>query len=706
MEPAQTPTRSQSASTFGDGFGRRQQVVTGTKDPIEVLVLKRELLAVAGFEAAVRERIEQVGRFRHDSFTRIRGLARLAKDNAGLVLVSDLVEGKRLAQLLDSDQHTLDTSGALMLVGQLMDALSMFHQIVPGGHGAIGPERLIVKADGRLVVADHVFGNALPKLSLDAGSFWQQLQITVPTSGPVFDQQTDILQAGAVALALLLGRPLGAGYPSRIGSKTGTTALSISAALELVPADVASWISRAIRRPGHAPFTSSADAREAFAGVLVNINRVAARQAVLAFYSGASVAERTPARPTAVPGPGVASVATSERPSVSAAPAAVVAETPVQASINATKSDAVEAAAAQTDAMLGDDPDSDFAEEHTTIAAAASAYVSPLRRFFVPMTRRTIAVAAGVLMLLTTGGAFAAKRYFSPTQPVVPGKGTLAVTTNPAGANVVIDGQQRGQAPMTLELVAGDHVLQVGLNGSSRTVPFKVTPGAEVSQVIDLPKIVAPNGQLQVRTEPSGAKVIVDGQKRGTSPVKIDNLTPGTHNVTIESQAGSVTQDVTIESGVTASLVVPLGAPAAAAAPVSGWIAITAPIDVQIFENGQLLGTNRSEKIMASVGRHELNISNDSLGYRVTRSITVAAGQVSSMRIDPPKGSISLNAVPWAEVWIDGERVGETPIGNFAITLGSHEVVFRHPDLGEQRFMSTVTLNAPARVTADLRRKP
>jgi hypothetical protein len=50
--------------------------------------------------------------------------------------------------------------------------------------------------------------------------------------------------------------------------------------------------------------------------------------------------------------------------------------------------------------------------------------------------------------------------------------------------------------------------------------------------------------------------------------------------------------------------------------------------------------------------------------------------------------------------------VGETPIGNFAITLGSHEVVFRHPELGEQRFMSTVTLNAPARVTADLRRKP
>ncbi len=709
MEPAQTPARTQPASTFGDGFGRRQQVVTGTKDPIEVLVLKRELLAVPGFEAAVRERIEQVGRFRHDSFTRVRGLARLAKMNAGLVLVSDLIEGKRLSQLLDSDQHSLDISGALMLVGQLMDALTIFHQMVPGGHGAIGPERLILKADGRLVVADHVFGNALPKLSLDAGALWQQLQITVPASGPVFDQQTDILQAGAVALALLLGRTLGPGYPSRIGSKTGGAALPISAALQLVPPDVASWISRTIRRPAHDPFTSSADAREALAGLLVNINRVAARQAVLAFYSGEPVSAATtgPGRPAAAPAAGVATNTKAENIAPkSAAPTPVVAEASAQTPTAATE--AVDSSLAETDSTFGTDDGTDDAawQDHTTIAATASAYVSPLRRFFVPMTRRTIAAAAGVLMLLTTGGAFAAKRYFTPTQPVAQGKGTLAVTTNPAGANVVIDGQQRGRAPMTLELVAGEHVLQVGLNGSSRTVPFKVTPGAEVSQVIDLPKVDAPNGQLQVRTEPSGARVLVDGQKRGTSPVKIDNLSPGSHNVTVEGQGGSVSQDVTIESGVTASLVVPLAAPAAAAAPVSGWIAITAPIDVQIFENGQLLGTNRSEKIMAPVGRHELNISNDALGYRVTRSITVVAGQVSSMRIDPPKGSISLNAVPWAEVWIDGDRVGETPIGNFAITLGSHEVVFRHPDLGEQRFMSTVTLNAPARVTADLRRKP
>ena len=109
---------------------------------------------------------------------------------------------------------------------------------------------------------------------------------------------------------------------------------------------------------------------------------------------------------------------------------------------------------------------------------------------------------------------------------------------------------------------------------------------------------------------------------------------------------------------------------------------------------------------MAAVGRHDLDIVNDALGYRITRSITVTPGQVTPVKVDPPKGALSVNAVPWAEVSIDGERIGETPIGNVQLAIGPHEVVFRHPELGEQRTTVTVTLNAPARVSADLRRKP
>ena len=108
---------------------------------------------------------------------------------------------------------------------------------------------------------------------------------------------------------------------------------------------------------------------------------------------------------------------------------------------------------------------------------------------------------------------------------------------------------------------------------------------------------------------------------------------------------------------------------------------------------------------MVPAGRHELEIVNDTLGYRMTRTVTVAPGQVAPIKLELPKGALAVNALPWAEVWIDGERIGETPIGNISVTIGSHEVVFRHPELGEQRHRTVVTLNAPTRLSVDLRKK-
>ena len=210
-------------------------------------------------------------------------------------------------------------------------------------------------------------------------------------------------------------------------------------------------------------------------------------------------------------------------------------------------------------------------------------------------------------------------------------------------------------------------------------------------------------GNLQIRTEPAGARVRVDGTARGTAPLMVEGLAPGGHTVVLANDLGSVAHDVRIEAGATASLVVPMTAPHGA--PVSGWIAVATPVDVQIFENERLLGSSRSERIMVAVGRHELEVVNDALGYRATRVVNVSPGQVSAVRLEWPKGSMALNAQPWADVWIDGERIGETPIGNMGVAIGPHEVVFRHPELGEQVVRTTVTLKDPTRLSVDLRKK-
>jgi len=313
----------------------------------------------------------------------------------------------------------------------------------------------------------------------------------------------------------------------------------------------------------------------------------------------------------------------------------------------------------------------------------------------------TLAAAAVVLVALAGAGVTAARRMTTPVAPT--NDGTLIMTTNPPGAKLFVDGVERGVTPLTIPLKPGTHALELRGDVPPRLMPISMTAGAQMSQYIELPRTAAVFGQLQVRTEPSGARVSVDGVARGTSPVMVTDLTPGEHAVALESDRGSVKQIVLVEAGVTGSLMVPLSTPEGA--PVSGWIAVTAPTDVQIFENHHLIGTSQSDRLMVSSGRHDIEIVNETLGYRTARTVQVAPGKVTPIRIDYPKGTIALNAVPWAEVWVDGDKVGETPIGNLSLVIGPHEIVFRHPDLGEQRHAATVTLNSPARLSVDLRKK-
>ena len=324
-----------------------------------------------------------------------------------------------------------------------------------------------------------------------------------------------------------------------------------------------------------------------------------------------------------------------------------------------------------------------------------------VKRTMPPTRRRWMAVAA-VLVLLAAGGAMFGRQYLLPSASAE-APGTLVVTTNPAGYQVFIDGQPRGVTPLTIELAPGAHELKIATEGEPRIIPFTVAAGSTVAQAIEVPKATPLTGQLMVHSEPAGARVMIDATLRGTTPLTIDGLTPGTLSVTLQNDLSSVTQDVTIEPGVRASLVVPMTAPQGV--PASGWVSVVAPVEVEVHEGGRSLGTSQSDRLMLPSGPHTLEIVNQALGYRVTRSVTVVPGKVSPVRLEWPNGTMALNAQPWAEVWVNGKPLGETPIGSVTVPIGIHEVIFRHPELGEQVVRATVTATAPARVTVDLRRR-
>jgi serine/threonine protein kinase len=338
-------------------------------------------------------------------------------------------------------------------------------------------------------------------------------------------------------------------------------------------------------------------------------------------------------------------------------------------------------------------PEGRVAEEHVEDDDTATAPGRPLGR---------IAAAAVALIVISAGGVFAGRKFLALGASTT-ATGTLSINSNPPGAQVVVDGQTSGVTPLRLTLKQGPHNVELRGAGDPRAVPITITAGKELSQYIELPKGLTAFGQLQVRTEPAGAQVTVDGIPRGKSPVLVESLAAGEHSVVLEADNSNVKQTVSVEAGMTASLVVPMTT--AESAPVSGWISVTAPVELQVFEGKRLVGTSQSDRLMMTAGRHEIEIVNETLGYRQSRTIQVPPGRTAPVKIEWPKGMIAINALPWADVWIDGERIGETPIGNLSLPIGPHEIVFRHPDLGEQKYAATVSLKGPVRVSVDLRKK-
>jgi PEGA domain-containing protein len=695
---------------FKDGLGTRYRR-DGSDGPLDVLVLRDTFASIPSFEFLIRERINRLAHIRSDSFARVLDLEHVP-DGAKLAIVSKAIPGVRLSRMLavaEQNLLPLDIETALYLVQQLLSAMAELHGDAPDAcHGTLAAERVVVTPDGNLVIVEHVLGAALGQLRHSPERYWKELRIALPmaVTAPQLDRRADVAQIGMIALALVLGRPITDDeYPEKISSLANGT-FGLGGSFEPIPEWLRNWLSQALSLEPTRWFASCVEARDAFDVGLKAAGIAPSAEKLDAFPREYGLVDR----PTPVTGP---TLVTTAPPS--AAPA------PVQPKSTSAATPTVPAAsgvAEKEKEKEKKEKGSTFASESPRFGATSSATTRD-EESDMPTTHRSpwataagestinrprIIAAAVVVVALMSGGVFAARRYFSAPATTVPTTGTIVVNTDPAGAAVVIDGEAHGATPVTATLKAGPHTIELSSkDGVRRTMTVNVTANQQLSQFIEMPKAAAGTGDLQVRTDPPGARVVVDGQTRGTSPVTVKDLAPGSHVVVLSNDLGSVNEDVTIQPGATASLVVPLKTPQGA--PVSGWVSITAPAELQIFENDRLLGTSRTERIMVAAGRHDFEVTNEALGFRTTQSIQVTPGQVARIKPDWPMGTIAINAAPWANVTLDGKDLGETPVGNTSVPIGTHEVIFRHPQLGEQRITATVTANTPARLSVDMRKK-
>lgn len=148
----------------------------------------------------------------------------------------------------------------------------------------------------------------------------------------------------------------------------------------------------------------------------------------------------------------------------------------------------------------------------------------------------------------------------------------------------------------------------------------------------------------------------------------------------------------------------PAAAPAVSTSQRNGGMRLTASFEVHVLDHDRVLGSSADGPIVAPAGQHEFEFVNSAIGYRVRKTVDIKPGQITPVWVPQPTGTLNINAVPWAAVWLDGNSLGDTPLGNVLVPAGEHELVFRHPQLGERREKALVRADGATRVTVNFER--
>jgi hypothetical protein len=202
-----------------------------------------------------------------------------------------------------------------------------------------------------------------------------------------------------------------------------------------------------------------------------------------------------------------------------------------------------------------------------------------------------------------------------------------------------------------------------------------------------------------------GDTVMVDGKPAGSTPLQL--------TVRSTTRAIRLVHAVAPEPAIATTLT-PGAVPATDARAIaaieeagtrqrSGGVRVSSPIELKVLEGERVLGSTADGPIVTTAGTHQLDLLNTALGYRVRQTVTIRAGVLTPLTITPPMGRLSINADPWAQVLIDDRPIGDTPVANVSVSLGEHQVTFRHPQLGERRETVTVRADVATRISTSFR---
>ena len=216
--------------------------------------------------------------------------------------------------------------------------------------------------------------------------------------------------------------------------------------------------------------------------------------------------------------------------------------------------------------------------------------------------------------------------------------GSLECVTEPAGAEVVVNGIARGTTPVTVENVAkGNATVSFRMKGyRSETRQVVVSPDGR-KQTVSV-KLVGLPATLRVVSTPEGARVFVDGNYQGKTPTSAPQLVAGEHKVRLELD-GHATQErsVWVENGGDTTETFQMES-------VLGRLEIvTVPPGAKISIDGKAVGTTRA--VQGAAKSAVLAIEKVSAGERSIVASAIGCQDVARKVKVPPKGTACMTIV-------------------------------------------------------------
>ncbi len=299
----------------------------------------------------------------------------------------------------------------------------------------------------------------------------------------------------------------------------------------------------------------------------------------------------------------------------------------------------------------------------------------------------------GIFMLLAFAGIFIWMNQDksgngtkpTPTVTATPEIATkeFNIISEPTKAKIYVDGEYKGETPKTLSLQLDKSIIiklvKEGFEPKSAKLLLSQKDAKDQSFKLSAagPKIAV----LNVTSSPSGASIYVDGKATGlTTPSKIKNLYAG-EEYRIELRLNGYTTNASNirlkdgkENQVNFTLALkPIALkvitnPRGAKVALHGFREQTSPAT---FSSGLKKGKTYKLRVYKN-------------GYKAaTRNVKITGSKtewVTLQKIQAAFGYISINAVPYAQIFLDGEIIGYTPIKNRKVSTGKHKIVFKHPN--------------------------